>query len=148
MNYYRKFIEGFSQIAQPLTALTCKDITFIWGQECKEAFKKLVRRLTIASILAIFNPEREATLETDALNYAIGACLTQKGNDGKIRTVAFYAYKMTGPELNYDIHDKELLAVVEALREWRVYLEGTKYLVQIYIDHKNLLYWTSTKQLN
>ena len=55
---------------------------------------------------------------------------------------------MTGPKLNYDIHDKELLAIVEALREWRVYLEGTKYPVQIYTDHKNLLYWTSTKQLN
>ena len=55
---------------------------------------------------------------------------------------------MTGPELNYDIHDKELLAIVEALREWRVYLEGAKYTIQIYTDHKNLLYWTSTKQLN
>ena len=62
-----------------------------------------------------------------------------------MRIVVFYSRKMTGPELNYDIYDKELLAVVEALREWRVYLEGMKYLVQIYIDYKNLLYWTSTK---
>ena len=74
-------------------------------------------RLTVALILAIFDPEREAILETDALNYAIGVYLTQKGNDGKIRTVAFYAYKIMGPELNYDIYNKELLAVVEALRE-------------------------------
>ena len=74
-------------------------------------------RLTIAPILAIFNLEREAILETDALDYTIGAYLTQKGNDGKMRIVAFYAYKMTGSELNYDIHDKELLTVVEALRE-------------------------------
>ena len=65
-----------------------------------------------------------------------------------MRTVAFYSRKMTGPKLNYDIHDKELLTVVEALHEWRVYLEGTKYPIQIYTDHKNLLYWTSTKQLN
>ena len=54
--------------------------------------------------------------------------------------MAFYFYKMTGPELNYDIHDKELLIVVEALCKWRVYLEETKYPIQIYIDHKNLLY--------
>ena len=107
-----------------------------------------MRRLTVALILAIFDPEHEAILETDASDYAIGACLTQKGNDDKMRTVAYYARKMTGPELNYDIHDKELLAIVEALREWRVYLEGAKYPVQIYTDHKNLLYWTSTKQLN
>ena len=57
-----------------------------------------------------------------------------------MQIVAFYFYKMMGPKLNYNIHNKELLIVVKALREWRVYLEGTKYSVQIYIDHKNLLY--------
>ena len=107
-----------------------------------------MHRLTIAPILAIFDPEYEAILETNTSDYAIGACLTQKGNDSKMQTVAYYARKITGPELNYDIHDKELLAIVEALRKWRVYLEGTKYPIQIYTDHKNLLYWTSTKQLN
>ena len=148
VNYYRKFIEGFSGIATPLTKLTCKDTPFIWNHDCEEAFKELKHRLATAPILAIFDPEREAILETDASDYAIGACLTQKGEDKKLRTVAYYSRKMTGPELNYDIHDKELLAVVEALREWRVYLEGTVTPVQIYTDHKNLLYWTTTKQLN
>ena len=74
-------------------------------------------RLTVAPILTIFNLEREAILKTNTSNYAIGVYLTQKGNDGKRRTVTYYARKMTGPELNYDIHNKELLAVVEALRE-------------------------------
>ena len=99
-----------------------------------------MHRLTIAPILTIFNPECKAILETNTSDYAIGAYLTQKGNDDKIRTIAYYAHKITEPELNYDIHDKELLAIVEALREWRVYLEGTKYPIQIYIDYKNLLY--------
>ena len=148
MNYYRKFIEGFSRIAQPLTELTKKDAMFAWSNDCKEAFKELGRALVTAPILTIFDPEQEAILETDASDYAIGACLAQKGPDGKNKTVAYYSRKMTGPELNYDIHDKELLAVVEALREWRVYLEGSKHPVQIYTDHKNLLYWTTTKQLN
>ena len=107
-----------------------------------------MHRLTIVPILTIFDPERETILETNASDYAIGACLTQKKDNSKIRTVTFYSRKITGPKLNYDIHDKELLTVVEALREWRVYLEGTKYPIQIYTDHKNLLYWTSTKQLN
>ena len=102
-------------------------------------------RLTVVPILAIFDLEHETILETDVSDYAVGAYLTQKGDDGKMWTVVFYSRKMTGPKLNYDIHDKELLVVVEALREWRVYLEGTKYSVQIYTDHKNLLYWTSTK---
>jgi RNase H-like domain found in reverse transcriptase len=88
----------------------------------------------------LFDPEKEAVLETDASDRAIGACLTQRGDDGKVRPVAYYSRKMTEPELNYDIHDKELLAVIEAFREWRVYLEGAKYPVQVYTDHKNLLY--------
>ena len=86
-----------------------------------------MHRLTIVLILAIFNPERETILETNVSDYTVGVYLTQKGDDNKIRTVAFYSRKMMGPKLNYDIHDKELLAIVEALREWRVYLEGTKY---------------------
>ena len=57
-----------------------------------------------------------------------------------MRIVAFYSYKIIGPKLNYNIHNKELLVIVEALYEWRVYLEETKYSIQIYIDYKNLLY--------
>jgi hypothetical protein len=148
MNYYRKFIKGFSSIAAPLSALTKKDTPFEFGPKCKEAFKALKDRLMSAPILAIFDPEKESTLETDASDFAIGACLTQKSSDGRMRPIAYYSRKMTAPELNYDIHDKELLAVVEAFREWRVYLEGPKYPVQVFTDHKNLLYWTTTKQLN
>ena len=55
---------------------------------------------------------------------------------------------MSPAELNYEIYDKELLAVVEAMRQWRVYLEGSKYIVQVYTDHKNLVYFTTTKELN
>ena len=65
----------------------------------------------------MFNPEKEAVLETDASDRAIGAYLTQRGDDGKIRLVAYYSRKITEPELNYDIHDKELLAVIKAFRE-------------------------------
>ena len=87
-------------------------------------------------------------METDASDEAIGATLNQKGDDGKLRPTAYYSRKMTAPETNYDIHDKELLAIVEALRHWRVHLEGAKYQVQILTDYKNLLYWTTTKELN
>ena len=76
LNYYRKFIENFSQIAVPLTVLTKRDSRFIFGTDCREAFKELKRRLTTALILAIYDPEKEVILETDASDYAIGACLT------------------------------------------------------------------------
>ncbi|SLM40434.1 reverse transcriptase domain protein [Lasallia pustulata] len=127
-NYYRKLIKNFSDGAGPLTDLTKKDVPFYFGDRELKSFNLIKERLCSADVLAIYDPEKEAILETDASDYAIGACLAQNGEDGKRRV--------------------ELLAVVEALRQWRVYLEGAKYPVQIYSDHKNLLYWTSTKELN
>jgi hypothetical protein len=148
INYYRKFILNFSKLAKPLTELTKKDTIFNFGRECKEAFKELKARMKSAPILRIFDPEKEAIVETDASDKAIGGCLKQKDDDGKLHPVAYYSKKLTGPEANYDVHDKELLAVVECLKQWRVYLEGAKYPAQIYSDHKNLIYWTTTQSLN
>lgn len=148
INYYRKFIANFSKIAKPMTELTKKEVIFNFGKECKEAFKELKKRMRSAPILRIFNPEKEATMETDASDKAIGGCLKQKDDDGKLHPVAYYSRKLTGPEANYDVHDKELLAVVECLKQWRVYLEGAKYPVQVYSDHKNLTRWTTTQTLN
>ena len=76
-----------------------------------------MRKLIVILILTIFNPERKAILETNILDYTIGAYLAQKRNDDKMRTVIYYFRKITRLELNYDIYDKELLVVVEALRE-------------------------------
>jgi hypothetical protein len=148
VNFYRRFIKNFSVIAGLMIELTKKEVVFHFGNECKKAFKELKRLMTTAPILRIFDPERESTLETDALDKAIGGCLKQKDDNGKLHPIAFYSRKMTGPESNYDVHDKEMLAIVECLKTWRVYLEGAKYPVQIYSDHKNLTYWTTTKELN
>ena len=147
-NFYRRFIKGYSEIATPLTNLTKKEVPFNWDQQCQDSFRLLKDRLTQAPVITIFDPEKEAILETDASDFAIGACLNQKNEQGKLQPVAYYSRKMSPAELNYDIHDKELLAIVEAFKGWRVYLEGTKYPVQVYTDHKNLVYWTTTKQLN
>jgi hypothetical protein len=81
----------------------------------------------------------------DASDYAIGACISQLDEKGKLCLVAFFSCKMSLVELNYDIHDKELLAIVEAFKEWRVYLKGATLLVKVLIDHKNLLYFITTK---
>lgn len=75
MNYYRKFIERFLGVATPLIALTKKDIPFEWNDKCEEALKELKRRLATAPILAIFDLEQEAILETDVSDYAVGAYL-------------------------------------------------------------------------
>ena len=65
-----------------------------------------------------------------------------------MRPIAYFSRKMTPAETNYEIHDMELLAIVEAMREWGVYLEGSKYPIDVYTDHLNLTHWTSTKKLN
>ena len=80
-------------------------------------------------ILVIFDPEKEAYVEIDASDFALGASLNQKDEQGRLYPVAYWSRKMTAPELNYDIYDKELLAIVEAFKEWRIYLEGAKYPV-------------------
>lgn len=94
----------------------------------------------------IFDPKKPIQIETDASDKAIGACLTQE-YDGKRRPVACHSRKLTPAEQNYDIHDKELLAIVAALQHWRVYCKGAPGLT-ILTDHKNLLHFTTTKVLN
>jgi hypothetical protein len=147
-NFYRRFIKGYSMIVGPLTTLTKKDHPFEWTDAAEKAFQKLKNAFTSEPILRTFDPERPIILETDASDYAIGACLSQPDEDKKLHPIAFYSRKMAPAELNYEIHDKELLAVVMAFKEWRVYLEGPKHKVKVYTDHKNLLYFTTTKKLN
>jgi len=149
-NFYRRFIEGYSRVTAALSNLTKKGVQkmFALSADAREAFLELKRRFTSAPLLLMFDPEKPIHLETDASDYAIGACILQPDDNGKWLPVAYHSRKLTGPELNYEIYDKELLAIVEALRHWRVYCEGPKYTVDIYSDHKNLLYWTTTKKLH
>jgi hypothetical protein len=147
-NFYRRFIEGYSKVAQPLTELTRKDLKFEWTPKAGSAFQELKRRFTEAPILATFDPSKKIVLETDSSDFAIGACLNQPDENGKFKPIAYYSRKLSPAELNYDIHDKELLAIVVAFEQWRVYLEGPAYPVQVWTDHKNLIYFTTTKVLN
>jgi RNase H-like domain found in reverse transcriptase/Reverse transcriptase (RNA-dependent DNA polymerase)/Integrase zinc binding domain/Chromo (CHRromatin Organisation MOdifier) domain/Aspartyl protease len=147
-NYYRRFIRNYAAKTSTLSELTKKEIPFEWTKERQDTFEGLKAAFVSAPILIVHDPEKESTVETDASDKAIGAQLTQPGPEGRKQPIAYYSRKMTPAELNYDVHDKELLAVVEALREWRVYLEGAKYQVLVITDHKNLIYFTTTKQLN
>jgi hypothetical protein len=147
-NFYRRFIKGYSGIATSLTNLTKKDKTFSWTENEQFAFEKLKRRFSETPILTIFDPEQLIVVKTDASDYAIGACLMQISKDGKLYPIAFYSKKMSSAEINYDIHDKELLAVITAFQEWRVYLEKTKYQIKVFTDYQNLTYFFITKELN
>jgi len=145
-NYNRKFVKDYSKIATPLTNLTKKDTKFKWETEQEKAFVSLKEASASAPTLEMFDPKRPIQIETDASDRAIGACLTQEVN-GARHPIAYFSRKMTPAEQNYEIYDKELLAIVAALRHWRVYCEGATGLT-IYSDHKNLQYFTTTKELS
>lgn len=145
-NYNRKFIPDYSRVAIPLTKLTRKDTPFKWTSDQENAFQALKKMCTTSPTLRIFDVKLPIQIETDASDLAIGACLTQE-HSGQRHPLAYYSRKMTPAEQNYDIHDKELLAIVVSLQHWRVYAEGAPGLI-IYSDHKNLTTFTTTKELN
>jgi transposase InsO family protein len=147
-NFYRRFIRGFSTIAAPLTRLLQKDRTFVFDDLARQAFQQLKHAFTTAPVLAHFHPDRPSTIETDASDFAIAAVLSQPDADGVLHPVAFYSRKLTAAELNYEIYDKEMLAIITAIKEWRAYLEGAAHPFTVYTDHRNLEYFTTTKVLN
>jgi hypothetical protein len=147
VNYYQRFIRGYTKIMNSLFALLKKAKEFEWDEKCDEAFNKVKKRITSAPILVQSDPEKPKTIETDASDYAIRMRLTQPGDDGKPQPIAFHSRKLIQAELNYNIHDKELLAIVVAFKVWRVYLEGAKHTITVKTDHKNLTFFTTTKEL-
>ena len=94
INYYCKFLKGYSTIMGPLFKLLKKDCKFEWGQEQQEAFKKAKEAVTEEPVLTQFDTEKETTIKTDASDYAIGMSMTQPGPDGKSRPVAFHSRKL------------------------------------------------------
>jgi transposase InsO family protein len=146
-NFYRRFIRNYSKLVAPMTALTKKDIHFHWTNSCQGAFEALKEKFTTAPILRHFNPEAPTVVETDASDYAIGTIISQMGTDGLLHPVAFDSRKFQPAELNYEIHDKEMLAIVWAFKRWRSLLLSTTSPVTVLTDHLALTYFMSDKQL-
>ena len=115
--------------------------------DCQAAFDDLKRAFTTAPILEYWDPESPIILETDVSDCALAAILSI-WTDGKIYSIAFMLRAFSAMELNYNVHDKELLAIVESFKKWRHYLEGVANPVEVYTDHRNLTYFSKTKTLS
>lgn len=145
-NYYHRFIRDFSGIAKPLHTLTGK-VDWHWDSEQQSAFDRLKDAICSEPVLAIPLPDAPFRLEADLSNFANGAILSQKVDD-KWFPVAFRSQSLTDTECNYEIYDKELLAIVAALREWRPYLLGNPHSIEILTDHQNLTFFRAPQHLN
>ncbi|QRW20813.1 Retrotransposable element Tf2 protein [Rhizoctonia solani] len=126
VNFYRRFIPNFGNMARPLYNLLKKDTPLLLQPDTTKQFY----------------------VECDASDYATGAILSQRNPEGKLAPVAYLSKSLSPAEKNYDIFDKELLAVIRAFKEWRHLLEGSELPVQVLTDHKNLEYFSTSQSLN
>ncbi len=145
-NFYC-FIHKYSDIVIPLTHLAHKGTPWKFDNKCMAAFNKLKQAFTHAPILIHWVPDQQLVVETDTSNYAIAAILSIYLEDSKIHPITFLSQSLHNAKLNYDTHDKELLAIFEAFKYWHHYLEGSADLIDVITDHKNLEYFSTTKIL-
>ena len=148
VNFYRRFIRNFGSIVMPLTDLMKKDLKFSWGPEQIKVFKLIKEEFRCNGVLQHFDWDKPARLETDASDRGTGGVLLQPDPSGSWKPVAFFSRKMSPAESNYEIYDKELLAIVQAFEEWRPELEGSLDPVEVITDHKALEYFMKSRLLS
>jgi hypothetical protein len=139
--YYRRFIEGFSKIARPMTALLAKKVELKWTPACQKSFETLKEKLTTTPVLILPDVHKPFSVYCDASYIGLGCLLMQEG-----KVVAYSSRQLKVHEKNYPTHDLELAAVVHALKTWRHYLYGQK--CDIYTNHKSLKYIFTQSELN
>ncbi|UYV73470.1 K02A2.6-like [Cordylochernes scorpioides] len=140
--YYRRFVEGFADIAAPLHRLTKAKSTFHWNQDCESAFVTLKGGLCSSPVLVYPQPGMRFVLDTDASNSGIGAVLSQV-QDGEERVIEYYSKILTKPERNYCATRRELLAIVRSVEHFHRYLYGQDFLVRT--DHAALTWLLQMK---
>lgn len=148
-NFYRRFIKNFSEIITPITQLTKKKNAFVWSPQAQESFCLLKSKFTTAPVLVHPDPELAFIVEVDASDNAIGAILSQRtGDKGLLHPCAFFSQRLSPAEKNYDVGNKELLAIISAFKEWRHHLQGASQPIIVLTDHRNLEFVRSAKCLS
>jgi len=148
LGYQRPFIRNFAKIAKPIVDLTKKGTPFQWTDERKEALETLIQKVTSEPVLAYPDPERPFELEVDASAYAVGAILFQRDAQDRKRDVGYFSKALNPAERNYDIWDREFLAVIKALGNWQHILIGSPHKIIVWTDHANLQYYRQPQKVN
>jgi hypothetical protein len=145
-NFYRRFVEGYSRIAMPLTELTKDTAAWRWGSEQQNSFDALKAALCSPPVLRVADQSKPFVLNCDACKYAIGATLQQDHGNG-LQPVAYFSAKMSDAERNYDVREQEFMALMRACTHWRHYLHGTQPFTLL-TDHDSLKYHKSMPNLS
>ncbi|KAL4020675.1 hypothetical protein IC575_019456 [Cucumis melo] len=140
VNYYWRFIKGYSGIAAPLTNLLKKNQTWDWTEECQQAFDRLKHAVSEEPVMVLADHTKPFEVHTDASDFAIGGVLMQDGHP-----IAFESRKLNDIERRYTVQEKEMTAIVHGLRTWRHYLLGSKFTVMT--DNVATSYFQTQKKL-
>ena len=141
VGFYQRFIKGYSTLVAPLTNLLKKDCAWRWTEVEDRAFREVKRALTTAPVLMLPIEDQEFHLFTDASSTGLGAALMQLDETNQLRPIAFRSRKFNEHERNYTTTEQEMLGVVDTLRAWRHYLQGSE--VMVHTDHKALVWFDS-----
>jgi hypothetical protein len=146
IQYCREYLPNLSLLTAPLSDLLKKGVKFEWTEEHQKAFENIKKLVIEAVELNIPIPGKAYVLETDASNVGLGALLFQEFGEDGLKLVACNSRKLNEHERNYPTHEKELLAIVWALKTWRHYVEGTH--VEVRTDHASLPFIQTQQQLS
>ena len=146
-NFYRCFIPDYSNVTCPLIDLTKKNLAWNWSPSCQSSFNSLKCLFLSKPVLHLPDLSAPFAIATDASKYASGAILLQTDSNGDWHPCSYLSQSFSPAEWNYDIYDRELLAVIRALKSWHHYLHGSPFPAQVFTDHKNLTYFHQPQAL-
>jgi RNase H-like domain found in reverse transcriptase len=148
LGYQRPFIPQFAHLVWLLTQLLKKEKKFKWTDECTKALDELIR--IVASDPVLHQPDytKPFTVEVDASQYATGAILYQENKSGWLCPVGYHSHTLNPAEHGYDVHDRELLAVMRGLRQWRHLFLSSPFQTMVVTDHTNLQYYRQPQKIN
>ncbi len=144
-NFYWKFIKNFSNLVMSMMTLIQKNTLFKWTEKADQGFKKLKTMFISVLILVSFDHTCTTVMKTDFSGWCIDETLLQLMNN-VWRLCVYYSKKNTSAECNYEIYDKEMLIIIQCLKEWDAELRSVSSF-QIHTDHKNLKYFMTVKKL-
>lgn len=125
-----------------------KDWKWEWTTKEQTAFDAIKATMMKEPVLTHPDPTKTYYVKTDALGVAMGAIVSQQANNGRLHPITYMSESFSPAERNYNTHNKELWAIIQALENWRIHLEGTELLITVFTDHRNLEYWQQAQTFN